>query len=305
MKWQIPAKTFLLGEYAAVAGASAIILTTYPCFELELEYLAETRGIHPDSPAGLWWAKQGYLDYGLIWHDPWQGCGGLGASSAQFLGAFLASCYLSGERPDSFRLLENYYQCAWSGKGLQPSGYDVLAQASQRCVYLNRQHNSWHDYAWPFSDIAFLLVHSGQKLATHTHLQSMSLPTDIACLTRIVEQAKQAFEEKNSSMLVDAINAYQQQLAACQLTTAHSLSLLEELQSYPDILAAKGCGAMGADVLLLIVPSDALLTQTHYLQHLGLTVLASNHQLYEFDNPTILFNNQASIFNQNDVEITI
>ena len=28
MKWQIPAKTFLLGEYAALAEASAILLTT-------------------------------------------------------------------------------------------------------------------------------------------------------------------------------------------------------------------------------------------------------------------------------------
>ena len=36
MKWRIPAKTFLLGEYAAVAGESAIVLTTSPCFELSL-----------------------------------------------------------------------------------------------------------------------------------------------------------------------------------------------------------------------------------------------------------------------------
>lgn len=94
MKWLIPAKTFLLGEYAALAGASAILLTTYPCFELTLtsknNQLSE---IHPKSPAGVWWQQQ-HLDHGLIWNDPYTERGGLGASSAQFLASYLASCFL-------------------------------------------------------------------------------------------------------------------------------------------------------------------------------------------------------------------
>nr|WP_256594408.1 hypothetical protein [Legionella pneumophila] len=57
MKWQIPAKTFLLGEYAAIAGEPAILLTTSPCFTLTLTENAKLEGIHPESPAGLWWQK--------------------------------------------------------------------------------------------------------------------------------------------------------------------------------------------------------------------------------------------------------
>ncbi len=94
MKWLIPAKTFLLGEYAALAGQSAVLLTTSPCFELSLSKEAGLHGIHPDSPAGRWWKENAQSEVGLQWHDPYQGCGGLGASSAQFLGAYLASMYL-------------------------------------------------------------------------------------------------------------------------------------------------------------------------------------------------------------------
>lgn len=303
MKWQIPAKTFLVGEYAAIVGAPAIILTTSPCFELELRHSPETTGIHPQSPAGLWWAKHGHPEYGLVWHDPWQGRGGLGASSAQFLGAYLATCYVSKVLPSSVTMLEAYYQCAWSGMGLRPSGYDVLAQASQQCVYLSRQYDCMQDYTWPFSDIAFLLIHSGHKLATHTHLQRMTLPTDITDLITIVEQAKQAFEYSNSQMLIQAINAYQQQLSALQLTAPHSLVQLEQLRAHPDILAAKGCGAMGADVLLLIMPTNALPTQTNYLASLGWTILASNHQLYISEPAKMVFDRQGGMFNQNDAEI--
>ena len=66
MKWFIPAKTFLLGEYAALAEASAIILTTTPCFELSLSSKKGLSGIHPKSPAGLWWQQQQCLNKGLI-----------------------------------------------------------------------------------------------------------------------------------------------------------------------------------------------------------------------------------------------
>ncbi|WP_206753639.1 hypothetical protein, partial [Escherichia coli] len=57
MKWQIPAKTFLLGEYADIAGEPANLLTTSPCFALTLTENAKLEGIHPKSPAGLWWQK--------------------------------------------------------------------------------------------------------------------------------------------------------------------------------------------------------------------------------------------------------
>jgi mevalonate kinase len=280
MRLQIPAKTFLLGEYAAIAGASAIILTTTPCFELAFAEDEKMHGIHPDSPAGQWWAHHRISSQGLSWRDPYQGIGGLGASSAQFLGAYLASCSLLHVDPNQKALLDAYYQCSWRGEGLRPSGYDVLAQSQNQCVYINHEQQIMKSYQWPFKDISFLLLHSGQKLATHYHLQNMRLPNSINQLTATVELAHQAFEQVDSEKLVEAVSCYEQQLASLGLVAPHSQEHIRNFNSQPEVLAAKGCGALGADVLLLIVPSTCLKSKAKNLADEGWTVLATNNDLY-------------------------
>ncbi len=280
MKWRIPAKTFLLGEYSAVAGASAIMLTTSPCFELLLlQDHSSLQGIHPDSPAGKWWMQQS-IPHGLLWHDPYQGCGGLGASSAQFLGTYLASCYLQSIVPNYQTVLEAYYQSAWQGEGVRPSGYDVLAQLQNRCVYINWQEKMINSYHWVFNDISFLLLQSGHKLATHNHLQTLKLPNEIGHLSATVDLAKLAFAEENSAVLIEAVNTYQQQLEDLDLMAAHSIKQLQALKTRPDILAAKGCGALGADILLLIVPSHRLKPKVQSLAAEGWMILATSENLH-------------------------
>lgn len=281
MIWRIPAKTFLLGEYSAVAGAGAIVLTTSPCFELSLSSGGELSGIHPDSPAGRWWSQQGCKS-GLLWRDPYSGQGGLGASSAQFLGAYLAACYETGQEPLHSSMLTAYYESAWTGQGLRPSAYDVLAQSQQQCVYINRQENVIKSYAWPFRDLSFLLLHSGHKLATHNHLQTARLPS-IAILSSIAEQAKQAFDRADSEQLISAVISWQNESRALGLSAEHTERLLDELKSNPSILAAKGCGAMGADVLLLLIPTSELDNQAKFLGAKGWTILASSKTLYQGD----------------------
>lgn len=280
MKWRIPAKTFLLGEYAAVAGESAIVLTTSPCFELSLANEATIQGIHPESPAGQWWAHHRIPEQGLLWHDPYQGRGGLGASSAQFLAVYLACSYLLHVTPNRKAMLDAYYQSAWRGDGLKPSGYDVLAQSQHRCVSINRQRNVIKTYDWVFKDISFLLLHSGQKLATHYHLQRATLPSSINQLAVTVDLAEAAFEQRNSEWLIQAVNTYQQQLADLHLVAPHSLHHLNAFRAQPDVLAAKGCGALGADVLLLVVPSNCLKTKVKELRLEGWTILATSDDLY-------------------------
>ncbi|MBA2652434.1 MAG: hypothetical protein H0U73_09235 [Tatlockia sp.] len=280
MKLRIPAKTFLLGEYAALAGASAIVLTTSPCFELAFTEDEKVHGIHPDSPAGQWWAHHRIPKQGLSWRDPYHGMGGLGASSAQFLGAYLASCHLLNVVPNQKALLDAYFQCSWRGEGLKPSGYDVLAQSQNRCVYINYEQQILKSYDWSFEDISFLLLHSGQKLATHYHLKNMRLPSSIKQLSATVELAHLAFQQVDSEKLIQAISSYEQQLANLGLVAPHSLEHIRIFNSQPDVLAAKGCGALGADVLLLIVPTNCLKSKAKNLADDGWTVLATNQDLY-------------------------
>lgn len=281
IKWRIPAKTFLLGEYAALLEGSAIVLTTDPCFEVSLVEDVSNHSIHPESPAGKYWVTHSLPGYNLRWHDPYHGQGGLGASSAQFVGAYSAVCHLLHLPLESKGLLEAYYDNAWRGEGLRPSGYDVLAQSQRLCVYINRHNNVMQNYEWPFEDIAFLLLHSGEKLATHYHLQGMRLPDGIHLLSPIVEQAKTAFEQADSESLVTAVNSYQQHLTTLRLMAGNTLHQIRVLQEDPEILAAKGCGAMGADVLLLIVPNKSLASQTVKLKAQGWTILADSSVLFK------------------------
>ena len=286
MKWSIPAKTFLLGEYAAIAGASAMVLTTSPCFELSLSAQPGLQDIHKDSPAGRYWMQQNHHDVGLQWHDPYRGLGGMGASSAQFIGAYLATQYLQKKIPTQADLLEAYFQCAWQGAGTRPSGYDMMAQSLQGCVYINQQQGDCQTLSWPFPDITFLLLHTGKKLPTHQHLQDLVMPNQLHLLTDIVSSGKQAIESVNSGQMIEAVNAYHQQLMRMKWVADHSIQLIESFNEQGDILAAKGCGAMGSDVLLFLVPTNKEYSIRHHFLTLGWNTLATSANLY--DGPSLI-----------------
>ena len=125
--WEVPSKTFLVGEYIALSGHPAVLLTTTPCFKVQQIAEPKLINIHPLSPAGRLW-NDAHCDFGLSFEDPYQGMGGMGASTAQFIGVFQALNHqLSGEREEQ-ALLEQYEQYAWSGKGRKPSGYDLRSR---------------------------------------------------------------------------------------------------------------------------------------------------------------------------------
>jgi mevalonate kinase len=279
MKWQIPAKTFLLGEYAALAGGSAILLTTKPYFELSLTETPDLDGIHPESPAGILWQKNHHPERGLSWFDPYKNCGGLGASSAQFLGSYLAQCSLNQTKPKLNDMLTSYYETSWSGSGLRPSGYDVIAQSQQACVYINQQNRTVKSYHWPFKDLSFFLIHTGMKLATHQHLKEATIPSEIGQLSFIVDQAKEAFEQQDSEQLIDSVNHYHKKLSELNRVAHHSQLLISQLAIYPEVLAIKGCGALGADILLLITARKHALTLRHQFQSQNYLLLATEEEL--------------------------
>lgn len=280
MKWQIPAKTFLLGEYAALAGSASIILTTTPCFEFTLvENQQGIQGVHTNSPAGRWWQCKQMLQ-GATWFDPYNNRGGVGASSAQFIGVYLATHHLLCSNANLRDLFINYIKLAWDGEGCKPSGYDVLAQTQNCCVYIDRQHNVLKSYNWNFPDIAFILLHSGVKLATHQHLKSITLLPEVNQLTAITQQAQQAFIDADSNTLIKMVNNYHQQLRHLNLVAPHSLRQIHLLQKQSDVLAIKGCGALGIDVILLIVPQATLIQKIHTLTIDGWVILATSDDLY-------------------------
>lgn len=281
MKWRIPAKTFLLGEYAALEAKSALILTTKPCFEITLCKGAGSNPFHPASPASRLWMHHIIENYHVQWQDPYKGLGGLGASSAEFLGVFLSVYAIEGKPTDVESMLQAYYQHAWSKVGVRPSGYDVIAQMHSGCVYINRHRELIKQYPWPFLDLDFILLHTGKKLATHTHLESSTFVPNLDELSDLAEEGLSAFENNNSEALISATNAYHEALKARKLVAPHTLDLIQDLKKHPEILAMKGCGAMGADVVLLLIRPQSLKYLLHYLKINALNVLATSKELCE------------------------
>ncbi len=290
MKWQIPAKTFLLGEYAALAEASAIILTTTPYFELGLTDDEGLHGIHSLSPAGLLWEQEYCSNTGLAWLDPYEGRGGVGASSAQFLACYLATCHLKKKKPALNSMLNAYYQSAWKGKGIRPSGYDVIAQSQQGCVYINKYKNIIQTFDWPFKDLSFLLLHTGIKLKTHNHLEETTLPASIDRLSNLVDEAKIAFEQTDGTSLIRIVNDYHQMLLGLNLVADHSIRMIQQLKGQPEILAIKGCGALGSDIVLIITLRKDTLLLREKLKMNNWSVLASEENLSQNHNQSLLEN---------------
>ncbi len=274
MKWLFPAKTFLVGEYVALQGGPALILTTEPCFLVSLENGTPACDFPVNSPAyNLWKKDLSSYNYKLHWQDPYFGLGGLGASSAQFLGAYYARNYILQNTITHKKLLADYLKYAWNGQGIPPSGYDVLAQSMGGCVYLEKNSNTYQSYTWPFIDIAFVLLHTGKKQATHVYLQNLLELNNLDKLTQISTSAYDNFINNNAEGFINAVNDYYLTLCQLNLIAQHTQEMVETLKNNQDILAIKGCGAMGADILLLIVESNKIKSITSKIEQNGYNII--------------------------------
>jgi hypothetical protein len=80
--------------------------------------------------------------------------------------------------------------------------------------------------------------------------------------------------------MADAVNAYHYQLIRMDLVAEHTVRHIESFKKQPDVLAIKGCGAMGSDVLLLLIPTSQQAEFSHYLSKKGWSILATSADLY-------------------------
>lgn len=277
MKWLFPAKTFLVGEYVALQGGPALVLTTTPYFQVILEKGNAACDFPINSPAyNLWQDDLSSHDYILHWQDPYRGLGGMGASSAQFLGAYYARSYIKNHPVLPAELLATYFKYAWNGEGIAPSGYDVIAQSMHDCVYIDGHSKTYEIFVWPFADLGYILLHTGKKQATHAYLQSLDELGDLNNLVSISKKACEACKKENSSNFINAINDYYLTLCQLNLVAQHTLDMIEVLKREKDILAVKGCGALGSDILLLLVAQDKLANKLTELKDAEYNVVATN-----------------------------
>jgi len=253
----VPGKTFLIGEYLALKGGPSIVLATAPRFELRAGALADDEArfnFASQSPAGRLLSRhhESVRGYQIEFHDPHGGRGGLGASSAQFA-LLYAWLYGVDSVRDHAQLLKTYRECAWSGEGLPPSGADLIAQVTGGVTCFDGNRIDVRNLGWPFKNLGFSLLRTGSKLATHEHLKRVSADVPYEAIREQVTAATQAFEISDEEKLIGAVQNVALVLKNANLCAPHTMQILDELAAKCDwSLAAKGCGAMGADVILIL-----------------------------------------------------
>lgn len=258
--FSVPGKSFLAGEYLALKGGPSLVFASQPRFELVAQPgHGQVEGLHPDSPAGkLIRDNQSFFSrFDLNFKDPHEGRGGWGASTAQFLSVFAfnewrESCELETLKSLSLsRLLESYWKYAWNGEGYRPSGADLVAQYKGSLTLFERVTGHVGVSGWTFADIDFALIPTGKKLATHEHLKSLE-DFDSRGLEAAMGLLRQALSSGNSAQFVTGIRANATALQELGFVAPHTQELCAEFAKKPGVLAVKGCGALGADVLLVV-----------------------------------------------------
>lgn len=289
LKLSIPGKCFLVGEYFVLESGRAMAVNLAPQFEMQLDSRGSgsCRGIHPESPAGQWFKKnfRAFDKTNLVFRDPHQGKGGLGASSAQFLAVFILEKILRGESPKirsqefSAKLLSAYQGLHEGNPGFLPSGADLLSQLAGDLALVNIETKRTENISWPFKDFGFYILRTGHKLQTHQHLAKLENATSFKELSESYLAAENAIMTSNAQGFAAAITEYQNRLQGMNLLSEESNGLLKNLRSCPAVTAAKACGAMGADLLFALFPLAAENEIQNFLEKNKFEIVGSHSTL--------------------------
>ncbi len=263
----VGSKVFLFGEYQVLKTGKAFLTTLEPRFKLQIKQLqfnrgsGKVQGIPEGSPADRFLKKESlfFSAWDLVFIDPHLGAGGFGASTAQFAlvhGFKEAHSSINTQaevRMDLRKLHQDYLSAAFLQSGVQPSGADILAQVQGGLVEVDFKSGKVQRHSWPFTSHQFLFFATGNKLATHTHLSALSSDLNMEDLETLYNQTFESFNQQNIIHFAESLNQYQMGLKQKGWLSDATQKSLNELGSMDGVLAAKGCGAMGNDVIAVLV----------------------------------------------------
>lgn len=282
----VPGKTFLAGEYLALVGGPALILSTEPKFILNIKKSSghSKNPFHEQSPAGLFYQKSEkyFSQFSMQFQDPYQGLGGFGASSAQFvllhgLWQLRVSQNLESQHHFDWHEMLTDYRASHQAPGFAPSGADVVGQALGGLTYFQRRDGHVQNFAWPFDD-EILLFHTGHKVSTHEHLKEIKdIPEEK--MTAAVLRLKSALQAVDFAKFISALNEFSEILETKGWTLKRTLDIVAGLKENLNVRMAKGCGALGADVIMVIVDSENKIQVITDAQRLGLRFISSSRQM--------------------------
>lgn len=293
----LPSKTYLLGEYIVLQGEPCLILNTPPYFKAKFPSTVKNQ-FHPKSPVGLLLKKNSefFKNYPIEFFDPHEGKGGFGASGAQFLAGYAALYGIQKNVEWLETLLNHYWDLLKSDNSVLTSGADLVAQvcgsfeevvipnlysrrdkfreeSPSNIVYWNRSKRQLDNFTWPFSDLSYCLIRTGYQCITHEKIKKLSLSV-VNEMSHIAEQAYIAFQSKNSANFLEAIKSYADRMKKESCLLESTDELIQFLYRSNLIEAAKGCGALGADVVLILLPPEKMSAFLNWLSEHQIAVVS-------------------------------
>ncbi|NJL25703.1 MAG: hypothetical protein HC902_11370 [Calothrix sp. SM1_5_4] len=146
--------------------------------------------------------------------------------------------------------LWNDYQAVTEHQG---SGADLLGQACGMVAQVDMSATAASPLAWPYPELGFCIVRTQQKLPTHAHLQSLDR-SSLSLLSRPAHECVEAFGRAPAEVFVGHLKNFSLALRDFKLQASHTLALINLLEKEEWCLLAKGCGALGADTVLVLFP---------------------------------------------------
>lgn len=275
----VGSKVFLLGEYQVLKGGAALVISLEPRFKLLVKAgSGKLVGISEASPAGRYFQQEFvfFQQFDLTFVDPHQGRGGFGASTAQMaLLQGLRDGYESFKSQsqvnlDLRKIHKKYLELATTSTGVPPSGADLLAQLRGGLVEVDLGAGKIQWQAWPFPQWQMLFFSTGRKLATHEHLSGLK-DIDVTDLREVYQKTMKALTEVDAEAFAQGLRDYQWALAEHEWQSSETAILLNRIYSLSGVVAAKGCGAMGADVVAVLVQKPHAETLKNAITQLGAT----------------------------------
>lgn len=286
----VGSKVFLFGEYQVLKSGKALLATLEPRFKLQIKPgTGNVNGIPEGSPAHRL-IKQDSLFFKL-WDlnflDPHNGSGGFGASTAQFslVHGFKESHQCLNTQAqvmiDFKKLHRDYLTEASLSSGIQPSGADLIAQVQGGLVEIDFKAGKVKRQLWPFSQKQVLFFSTGYKLPTHTHLSTLSEDSHFHDLEFSYDETLRHFEQNKFNLFIHSIQNYQNILDKKGWLSDSSRNLLCKINGLKGVIASKGCGAMGNDVIAVIVSNENQSSLIEGISRLGLKYSGNLEQTTE------------------------
>lgn len=276
MTFRIPAKTFLIGEYSALVGGSVLGLATGPGFEVNYtEDLAPKFPFHERSPAGMLWSEIKNLNLKIEMSELFNNLGGFGRSTAEYLSVLIPQLKTTSEE---FTAIRKHYQELSLKSGAAASGADLAIQYFGNVTVVNSAKNSYSSMDWKFKDYDFILISTGQKIKTHEHLAELDLNL-IKTFPAFSDKVVETYLQGSAEEFISGINQWSKFLESHSLTHPFSLELKAALLKNSDILCAKPCGALGADVIVVICKKEVSAKVQQELLQMNLIIQGTSADL--------------------------